>query len=97
MVATDMKFAGVMARSGIRIENSASTASTRLVMSSDVRPTSRKLSCEREFAVDRTVAQQLMDDVGNLGFRFVRQDETAWTMTRFAIPAFGGRRRSPVA
>jgi len=54
MVATDTKFAGVMARSGIRIENSASTARTRL---------------QREFAVDRTVPQQLMDDVGNLGFR----------------------------
>jgi hypothetical protein len=41
---TEVKFAGVIARSGISIAKSASTAKTRLVMSSEVRPMSRRLS-----------------------------------------------------
>jgi hypothetical protein len=41
---TEVKFAGVIARSGISIAKSASTAKTRLVMSSEVRPTSRRFS-----------------------------------------------------
>ena len=42
--ATEVKFAGVIARSGISMAKSPSTANTRLVMSSEVRPTSRRLS-----------------------------------------------------
>jgi hypothetical protein len=42
--ATEVKFAGVIARSGISIAKSASTAKTRLVMSSEVNPMSRRLS-----------------------------------------------------
>src|ERR1700722_2295437 len=44
MAATGSKLSGVMALWGISISNSASIASIRLTMSSEVRPASRRLS-----------------------------------------------------
>jgi hypothetical protein len=67
--ATDVKFAGVMARSGISTAKSPSTANTRLVMSSEVRPTSAQIVFEPELAIDRAVLQEALYDIGNPGFR----------------------------
>jgi hypothetical protein len=44
IVSTDLKLAGVITPSGIRIENSSSMDNIRLVMSRDVSPTESKLS-----------------------------------------------------
>ena len=83
MVDTVWKLAGVMSRSGIIRSNSASTERIRLAMSSDVRPTSRRSSCEQKvrsiecsLSNARTTAAILVSDP-SLGSVLVRASTSA--------------------